>query len=317
MTKTIENFELFLYDLETTGLEKDCNILTIALSHVVRCLKNEKFIERSKELFYVKTEIPFEEIDPKALEINGLKEEQFIYEKCKTWKKVGQYVLDWIGFHTREGRDPLLIGWNNHKFDDHRLVFQNEKHGIVWKYGDINRIHTGDLIALFRKRNMAAKDGTFRLQSIAITYLESNQIEKIHFHEADGDVKAVEYLLLNDNDNRAFIDINKEHFLTDINIRKLYSRLMVNNDNEKIRKYNENNDEEFIKKESELINNLQTLKISNAENDKEFWIIKGKETFHIQSCGYFTKSVKEKIKVDSQDIKNKNLKPCSCSGAKF
>jgi len=81
MTKTIENFELFLYDLETTGLEKDCNILTIALSHVVRCLKNEKFIERSKELFYVKTEIPFEEIDPKALEINGLKEEQFIYEK--------------------------------------------------------------------------------------------------------------------------------------------------------------------------------------------------------------------------------------------
>lgn len=140
--------------------------------------------------------------------------------------------FDWEEFHWRENRNPLLIGWNNHKIDNYWVMFQNGEHGTVRKYRDegkewetmyfmvetflpldVYRIHIGDLIALFRKRNLVAKDVTFRWQWVT-TYLKPYQIEDIHFHETDGDVKAVEYLLLlnNNHDNNAFIDINKDFF---------------------------------------------------------------------------------------------------------
>jgi len=323
----IEKYEIFLYDLETSGLERDCQILTIALSHIVRCIKTNTFKERNKELFYVQPDIPFENINKKALEINGLKKEYFEYEKSKTWKEISLYVLNWILFHTREGRNPLLIGWNNHKFDDIRIQVQNKKYDITWTFSEhLNTIYTGDLITLFRKRNWKGNDGTFKLESVAKTYLKQNHIDEINFHEADGDVKAMVQLLINNN-NMIHMNTDK-NFLNDIHIRFLDGN-QYNNNNLKKEWNNENNitdGNELIKKINNLNLNENKEKITNC-NDNEnnnkqeqnnnniFWMIKGRNRFHIATCGYFAKSTKSKMKINLQDIiENRSIiKPCSCS----
>lgn len=212
MISTVETYEIFLYDLETTGLDEDCKILTICIYHLVRNVKcGSDFRIQSAQLIYVDPEMPFEEINNNALSVNGITKDELEYQKPKSWNEVGRYITNWISFVTRVGRKPLLIGWNNHRFDDDRWLRHNNRYDIATD----SSIYSGDLLKLFRKRGLYGTDGTYKLKSVAQQYLQKDKWERIRFHEADGDVQAMFALLM----NHQWVDMNDDEFLSNLDVR--------------------------------------------------------------------------------------------------
>ena len=302
-----EVYEFFVYDLETTGLdpEKD-EILSICISHIIENTWTENnhdniFImeEESRETIYVRPDMDFDDISKEALNINKITKKEIEIRQSRPWKEVFKYLVHWIDFHTRSGRIPLLIGFNNHIFDDLFLIEATKKMNYTFPY----KVYTGDLFSLVKKRNIKGNDRTVKLYSLAETFLPDHLFRTFTFHRVNDDVTATTKLFTHPESGLK-IDIKDSSFLIDLELMdliELENKSKVKNDAMEIML---NKSER--KQEGDEIDN----KINEIKENTYLIISEGKRFHKNNQCIYLQKSKKEKIKISKKDIHQLDIQPC-------